>query len=491
MAKTTVIRDARWTIFWNGKEHVYLCGADVAFTPPLITHVGPHYSGPADREIDGSDRLVMPGLINVHAHMATEPVNKGFRDEVRSPSFWHSPLYEHLYMIEVGAKEALTTVQVAVGELLLSGVTTGVHLGQLQLGVDSGALYDMLARTGMRIYLGPMFRDARWSTRNGHAVEYVWDVDAGRRDFEKAVLTIEKAQQHPSKRLFGMVCPGQIDTCTSDTIQKAHALAADHDVPLQIHIAQSPNEFHEVVRRTGLTPVAYLSSLGALDHRTVLGHAVFLDHHPWLHWSSRRDLDLVTERGASVAHCPVEFIRRGMALRTLGTYIRKGINVGIGTDTYPHNMLEELRMAAYAARIVGESVDDVTTSEVFQAATVGGARALLRDDIGRLAPGCRADIVLVDLKQRSMMPVREPLRSLIYCGAERAVRDVFVDGEQVVVDGCLAHIDLDSALAEVEAIQERGSKNIKNRDWAGRDLHTLAPMALSIDQSKSVTRPRD
>ena len=173
-----------------------------------------------------------------------------------------------------------------------------------------------------------------------------------------------------------------------------------------------------------------------------------------------------------------------MALRTLGSYIRKGVNVGLGTDTYPHNMLEEMRMAAYAARIVGESVDDVTTSEVFRAATIGGARALLRDDIGRLAPGCRADVVLVDLKQRSMMPAREPLRSLIYCGAERAVRDVFVDGEHVVGDGRLAHIDLDSALAEVEAIQERGSKNVKNRDWAGRDLHALAPMALSIDHGK-------
>ncbi len=214
MAKTTVIRKARWTIVWNGKEHVYLRGADVAFSPPLITHVGRRYLGPADREIDGTDRLVMPGLINIHAHMATEPVNKGFRDETRSPSFWHSPLYEHLYMIEVAAEDALTTVQVATGELLLSGVTTGVHLGQLQLGVDSAALYDTLAATGMRVYLGPMFRDARWSTRNGHAVEYVWDVDSGRRDFEKAVVAIEKAQQHPSGRLFGMVCPGQIDTCT-------------------------------------------------------------------------------------------------------------------------------------------------------------------------------------------------------------------------------------------------------------------------------------
>lgn len=69
MAKTTVIRNARWTIVWNGKEHVYLRGADVAFSSPLITHVGRRYLGPADREIDGTDRLVMPGLINIYENI--------------------------------------------------------------------------------------------------------------------------------------------------------------------------------------------------------------------------------------------------------------------------------------------------------------------------------------------------------------------------------------------------------------------------------------
>ena len=102
-----------------------------------------------------------------------------------------------------------------------------------------------------------------------------------------------------------------------------------------------------------------------------------------------------------------------MALRTLGGYLKRGINVGIGTDTYPHNMLDEIQMVAYTARIIGETADDVSTQDVFNAATMGGARALRRDDIGRLSPGCRADIVLVDLNHPAMLPGREPLRNLI------------------------------------------------------------------------------
>jgi len=358
---TTVIRNAAWVIAWNGTQHVYMRGADVAFAGSHITYVGPKYAGEAARELDGTNRLLMPGLINIHSHAATEPVNKGFRDEIRSPGFWHSPLYEFLYLISVDAKGALAAVQVAMGELLLSGVTTAVHLGQLQLGVDSNDLYEVLAQTGMRVVIGPMFRDARWVTRDGHSVDYDWDIAAGRGDFEKAMRAVELAQSHKSGKLFGMVCPAQIDTCTPELIADAFAFAEKKNLPFQIHIAQSPTEFFEVARRTGKTPISLLQSIGALRERTILGHCIFLDHHPWLHWSTRHDLDVITESGASVAHCPVEFLRRGMALRTLGGYIRRGINVGIGTDTYPHNMLEEMRMAAYAARIIGETVDDVST----------------------------------------------------------------------------------------------------------------------------------
>jgi 5-methylthioadenosine/S-adenosylhomocysteine deaminase len=475
---TTVIRNASWVIAWDGKQHVYLRDSDVTFAGSKVTHVGGKYIGAAQREIDGSNRLVMPGLIDIHAHTATEPVNKGFRDEIRSPGFWHSPLYEFLYMVDVDREGALATVQVALGELLLSGVTTTVHLGQLQLGVDSDELYDVLAHTGMRVYLGPMFRDARWVTHDGHSVDYAWDTVAGRSDFEKAINSLDRAREHKSGRLFGMVCPAQIDTCTPELIRDAYAAAEERELPFQIHIAQSPTEFFEMTRRTGKTPVAYLESIEALGKRTILGHCIFLDHHPWLHWSTRNDLDLIAESGASVAHCPVEFLRRGMAMRTLGGYLRRGINVAIGTDTYPHNMLEEMRMAAYTARIIAETVDDVSTADVFNAATIGGARALLREDIGRLAPGCRADIVLADLKHPAMLPGREPLRNLIYTAADRAIRDVYVDGEQVVKDGVLVNIDFPAVNDRVDALQKKGAAGVSSRDWAKRDIDSLAPMAL-------------
>jgi cytosine/adenosine deaminase-related metal-dependent hydrolase len=117
---------------------------------------------------------------------------------------------------------------------------------------------------------------------------------------------------------------------------------------------------------------------------------------------------------------------------------------------------------------------------VFNAATIGGARALLRNDIGRLAPGCRADIVVVDLKHPAMLPLREPLRNLIYIAAERAVRDVYVDGEQAVRNGELVNIDFPAVLDTVQELQKKGSAGVSSRDWAGRDIDGLAPMALPI-----------
>ena len=167
-------------------------------------------------------------------------------------------------------------------------------------------------------------------------------------------------------------------------------------------------------------------------------------------------------------------------MRTLGAYLRRGINVGIGTDTYPHHLLEEMRSALYCARIAGESVADLSTADVFNAATVGGAKALGRDDIGRLAPGCRADLVLVDLTAPSMMPVREPLRSLIYVATERAIERVYVDGERVVEKGEVLTIDHRSALRELEEAQARSLERTPTLDWAGRSATELSPMALPI-----------
>ena len=476
----TVVRNAAWVVAWDAakESHVYLRDADIAFDGGTISHVGGRYEGAAAVEIDGRDRLIIPGLVNIHTHPTSEPLRKGLTDETRSPNFWHSSLYEFLPVFANDRDGAIASMQVAMAELLMSGVTTVADLS-----IPFDGWLDTLAESGIRAVAAPMFRDARWFVAEGKRVEYDWDEGAGREAFTEAQRLIELARQHPSGRLSGMVCPAQIDTCTADLIRDASDYAQERQLPFQIHAAQSVNEFHEMIRRHGVTPIHWLKDIGGLGPHTIIGHAIFLDHHPWLHWTSRNDMDILRETETTVAHCPTVFMRRGISLRSFGDYRRAGINLGIGTDTYPHNFLEEMRSVGNFARVAMETVDDLETRDVFEAATFGGAKALGRDDIGRLAPGCKADFVSVDVKDPSMMPLREPLRSLIFVAADRAVRDVYVDGEQVVADGKVLNIDLQAASEALEAAQQRSMAQVPDRDWAGRSAEELAPMVLPTAES--------
>ena len=227
----------------------------------------------------------------------------------------------------------------------MSGVTTAVDLSMPFEG-----WLDTLAQSGIRAVAAPMFRDARWFTRNGHELEYAWDKNAGRAAFDEARRLIDLANQHPSGRLSGMLCPAQVDTCSPELIRDAYDYAVERRLPFQIHAAQSINEFHKMFRRHGKTPIAWLHSIGALNRQTIIGHGIFLDHHPWLHWPTRGDLGLLRGTGATVAHCPTVFMRRGITMNTFGSYARQGVNLGLGTDTYPHNFLEEMRSALTISR---------------------------------------------------------------------------------------------------------------------------------------------
>lgn len=473
----TVVRNADWVIAWDGAEHrhVYLRGADVAWRDGAVIHVGPSYDGAADRVIDGRGRMVMPGFVNLHAHPTSEPLRKGITDESRSPGFFHSSLYEYLTVYTTDRAGAVACLRVALAEMLASGVTTVVDLS-----VPFDGWLDELAASGLRAVAAPMYGDHRWFTRNGTKLEYKPDLAAGRAEFEQACRVVELARQHPSGRLSGMLAPETADTCSPELLRDSHAFAQERRVPVQIHVAESMIEFQEVVRARGMTPVQYLDSLGVLGPGTIAGHAIFLDHHPWVHWTSRRDLGILADRGVAVAHCPTVFSRRGIALDSFGRYRRAGLVMGIGTDTFPHGFLEEMRTACIVARLTAETVDDLTTADVYDAATIGGAAALGRDDIGRLAVGCRADVVLVDVTHPAMVPLREPMRNLVYVAAERAVTDVFVDGDQVVRDRAVLGIDLPAALDALQEAQARMLAGVKARDWKGRTADEMVPLSFPL-----------
>ncbi len=472
----TVIRNAAWIVAFDPDKnaHTYLRDCDVAFDGDRITHVGGSYTGEATTEIDGRDRLVSPGLVNIHSHPSSEAMNKGMLDELGSPRLGMSSLYEFMPLFRPDDDGRRACVEVTYSELLKSGVTTLVDLS-----VNWDGWIDTFAASGLRGIVSPMYRSARWYTDNGHVVTYEWDEAAGRAAMDDAVATVDAAIAHPSGRLSGMISPSQIDTCTPDLIADSFALAQDRGLPFQIHAAQSVVEFTEITRRHGMTPLEWLDRLGVLGPGAIIGHGIFLNDYPHVFWPEADDFALLRDSGAAVAHCPTVFQRRGIAMNTVGRYIRGGIPVGIGTDTYPHNMLEEMRTALYLSRVMAKNPYDLRTSDIFDAATLGGAAILGRDDIGRLAPGARADLFLADVTHPAMMPLRDPLRSLIYVAAERAVRDVFVDGRHVVIDGDVPAFDLSDALDRLQAAQRRAEQAFRALDYADRPHDRASPLVYT------------
>ena len=211
MTETTVLRGAAWVVGWNqaAERHEYLRDVDLVFSGNTIDSIKKGYAGPFHHELEAANRLVIPGLVNIHTHPASEPLRKGITDETRSPGFHHSSLYEFLTVFDNDTAGRAAALQVAVCELLMSGCTTFTDLSMPYEG-----WLDVLGETGIRAVAAPGFRDACWLTRNGHSLEYKWDRAAGRAGLDEAIRLIDLAGQHRSGRLSGMVYPAQLDTCS-------------------------------------------------------------------------------------------------------------------------------------------------------------------------------------------------------------------------------------------------------------------------------------
>jgi 5-methylthioadenosine/S-adenosylhomocysteine deaminase len=477
VSTTTCIRGAAWAAVWDtaSGRHVYRRGVDVVFTGGVIGHVGAGYAGTADVTVDGRELFVLPGLVNLHSHPSTEPGYRGIREDHGVPGMYMSGLYERVVAFRLDEEGRRAAAEVAFDEMLRSGVTSVVDLSSPYPG-----WLDLLARSGLRGFVAPGYASARW-TLEGHARPgYRWDEAAGRRGFEAAQRIIGEADRHPCGRLSGVYYPAQIDTCSEELLRESAAAARAGGHALTIHAAQSVPEFQVMLERHGRTPVQWAQEIGLLGPSTILGHAIYIDEHPWLHWGTREDLGLLAASGTAVAHCPTPFARYGQILHSLGRYLRAGVRVGIGTDVSPHNLIEEMRWSAVLGRIAGEDVRAVSTADILHAATASGADALGRTDLGRLAPGARADLVLVDLAAPSMRPVRDPLRSLVYSAADRAVRDVYVDGAQVVRGGRVLTLDAADAHGRLQEAQERMLAAVPRNDPRGRDAAAIAPLSMPL-----------
>jgi 5-methylthioadenosine/S-adenosylhomocysteine deaminase len=449
---------------------------DVAFADDRIAFVGPNYGGPADNVIDGKDLLVLPGLIDIHSHPEHEPLFRGIREEHGVRNMYMTGLYERSQAFSAPDGEArAASAEFAYCELLMSGVTSLVDISPAWDG-----WIELFAKSGMRGFVAPGYASARWRLDSDFELKFDWDEARGRDGFATALRLIDGAERHPSGRLSGVVSPMQIENCTAELLRDSCEAARERGIPFTVHIAQSVLEVQELIRRHGKTPVQWAQEIGILGPGTILGHALFLHTHSWVRWWTKTDLALIADHGCSVAHCPTPFARYGQVLENFGEYLRAGVNMGLGTDTTPHNLVEEMRKAVILARIAARDIATVTTSDVLNAATIGGAKALMREDLGRIEPNCKADLVLVDLTVPQMRPARDPLRSFIYHAADRAVRDVFVDGRQVVADHKVLTLNQDDAADRLADAQHRMVDAVGRRDYLRRSAEQISPLSLSL-----------
>jgi cytosine/adenosine deaminase-related metal-dependent hydrolase len=239
-------------------------------------------------------------------------------------------------------------------------------------------------------------------------------------------------------------------------------------------------EFHKMLREYGKTPIELLDSIGFLGPDVLLGHCVFHNNHSWVHYPYTDDLQRLADSGASIAHAPFKYLKMGIALESFTRYRQKGINIALGTDTYPQDIIREMRYAALMCRMADASFRVGTPQEVFDAATLGGARALGRDDLGRLAPGARADLLIVDLQKMHYGAVHDPIKSLVEAGDASDIRTLVVNGKTLIEDHKALVVDEARLLRETQASGEATWAMTPEWHWNGATTDDLAPMSYPV-----------
>ena len=262
-----------------------------------------------------------------------------------------------------------------------------------------------------------------------------WHADDGLATLDRALAFVERYDGACEGRVRAILVPLEYHLSSHELLRRTKAAARQYGIGITLHLAESVLEFQDSIRHTGRTPVGMLYDLDFLGPEVVLGHGLYTTGHSQTAYTQGDDLALLAETGASVAHSPTVFARRGVYLESFQRYLDAGVNLAIGTDSYPQDMLGELKTVALMGKIADRDFRAVNTRDVFNAATLGGARALGRDDLGRLAPGAKADILIVDFQRARVGPFLDPIKALIQCCDGEVIDTVIVAGRIRVENG--------------------------------------------------------
>ena len=471
-----------YVVGFNGAEHEIFKDGVVVFEGNRIEFVGKEYALPVDKKIEARGCLVSPGFIDTHFHSGINASDYILNDSTKTDFFAANYLAHggptrqgahaaHLKDIDVGQRFSLI-------HLLKSGVTTTFEIGGP--GSEPERYVDMVDQVGIRIATGPGYKNVSFFHDREGRLEYDWDDERGSKGLKAAIDFAKKFNGACNGRMTTMLFPGHVDSCTPALLKDTQKAAKEIGMRIQIHATINLFEFHTVMQRERCTPIELLHRLGFLGPDVSLSHCIFVNSHSWLVYPYGDDLKIIADSGASVAYSPLKYLKLGIVMESFDKYRQAGINMGIGTDTFPKDILSDMRYAALASRVADRSFLSGHPRDVFNAVTLGGAKMLGRDDLGRLQKGAKADIAIVNLKDVAFGAVRDPIRSLMETAVSRDVRTVIVDGEILVDHGKYLRLNEEDLIEKLQARAEEIWAGVPKWHWTGKSVDEVLPAAFKM-----------
>lgn len=470
---------AKYIIVWDEGQHKTLengyLGVEVDTVAGFYTDLpkGTPYE-------DLGESAITPGFINLHTHPCEVYSLKSYREDIGNPYFFEGTLYDYALVMSLGERGAYLQAKLNLAEILKSGCTTSLIYG----GGYSKVEAELAGKMGMRAYVGAPVRagdryEAKsiWDSPDGHSLIYNFDEKEGFARIDEAEQLINEIDGTFDGRIKAIWAPTQTMTCTPKMLKEVRKRADKMNMRITIHGAEAPIEFESCIRMFGKTPVQLMADTGMLGEDVIVAHCLYITGHNLINMAGDGDLKLLGNSKTNVAHCPIAISRGGNTLQSFAKYQEYGVNMTIGTDTFPSDFIQEMRMAAVMGKIVDRTTFAVSAKDIFNAATINGAKALGRNDLGKLEKGTKADFVVFKLDSIEMSPVRDVVKNIIYSATRHSVSRVYVDGRCVVKDGVISGVDEESLARELQEVSEGSWSRTAQYDRLNRNVDELSPLA--------------
>ena len=425
----TIIENVRAVVPMGREFLVRTC--DICIEGGVITAMDGVDKRGASRVINGRGKLAIPGLVNAHTH-AYMTLFRNSADDLPFQKW----LFDRILPMEdrLQKGDCYWTTLLGVCEMLHTGTTAF-----LDMYIIPDDTCRAVAESGIRAVIS-----------RGLVGEDRHDA-GGLRRIREARQDFDAYRAAADGRIGFMLAPHAPYTCGPDYIRFIAETAAEMDVGIHTHIAESVGEIETIREKYGCTPVEYLEKNGLFTRRTAAAHCVYLQ---------KDDYRILRENGVSVLTNPSSNMKLGNGFAPVAELLEAGVNVAVGTDSAASNntlnMFHELNLLSLIHKGTHKDAVTITSAEAFYAATAAGAEAL-GIPAGALAVGKKADVVLLDLSRPQLNPPTDPVSSLCFSANGSEVDTVLVDGKVLVEKGRLTTIDEERVIYESNRIYKRVS----------------------------------